>query len=143
MSSPTRPPRAASGAPIEHRRSTATAAAGLPFSDAVRIGDVLFVSGQMGIPPGKMQLVPGGIAAEARQALQNMRQVLEASGSSLDHVLKCTVFLADMAEWAAFNEVYVAYFGEHLPARSALGASGLALGGRVEIECVAAVAALE
>ena len=115
------------------------ALAALPFSEAVRAGDLLFVSGQIGNAPGTLDLVPGGIEAESRQALENMRAILERHGSSLDRVVKCTVFLADMREWPAFNEVYRRFFARSLPARSALGASGLARGARVEIECVAAV----
>ena len=115
------------------------ALAALPFSEAVQTGDLLFVSGQIGNAPGTLDLVPGGIEAEARRALENMRAILERHGSSLDRVVKCTVFLADMREWPAFNEVYRRYFTRGLPARSALGASGLARGARVEIECVASV----
>ena len=111
----------------------------LPFSEAVRVGDLLFVSGQIGNVPGTLDLVPGGIEAEARRALENTRAILERHGSSLDGVVKCTVFLADMREWPAFNEVYRRFFTQSLPARSALGASGLARGARVEIECVASV----
>ena len=84
-------------------------------------------------------LVPGGIEAETRQALENIRSVLERHGSSMDRVIKCTAMLADMQEWAAMNRVYVEYFSTNLPARSAFGASGLALGGRVEIECLATI----
>ena len=125
---------------IERRRSAATAALNLPFSDTVRVGDTLYVSGQLGHRPGKLELVPGGMRAEARQALENMQAVLEAGGSSLAHVVKCTIFLADMADWPAFNEVYREFFAaEALPARSALGASGLALGARVELESIAVV----
>jgi 2-iminobutanoate/2-iminopropanoate deaminase len=115
------------------------ALAALPFSEAVRTGDLLFVSGQIGNAPGTLDLVPGGIEAEARRALENMQAILERHGSSLDRVVKCTVFLADMREWPAFNEVYRRFFTRGLPARSALGASGLARGARVEIECVASV----
>ena len=115
------------------------ALATLPFSEAVRVGDLLFVSGQIGNAPGTLDLVPGGIEAESRQALENMRAILERHGSSLDRVVKCTVFLVDMREWPAFNEVYRRFFTRSLPARSALGASGLARGSRVEIECVASV----
>jgi len=111
----------------------------LPFSEAVGIGDLLFVSGQIGNAPGTLDLVPGGIEAESRRALENMGAILERHGSSLDCVVKCTVFLADMREWPAFNEVYRSFFTHGLPARSALGASGLARGARVEIECVASV----
>lgn len=108
----------------------------LPFSEAVRVGNMLYLSGQMGIERS-MRLVPGGIAAETRQTMENIKAALERLGSSLDHVIKATVMLADMSEWAEMNEIYVTYFRTHLPARSAFGASGLALGGRVEIECVA------
>jgi reactive intermediate/imine deaminase len=110
----------------------------LPFSEAVRVGDVIYLSGAIGIDTGG-SLVPGGIVAETRQAMTNLRAVLERHGSSLDRVVKCTVMLADMGEWAAMNGVYVEFFPTNLPARSAFGASGLALGSRVEIECVAMV----
>ena len=110
----------------------------LPFSEAVRVGELLFVSGQLGNRPGTLELVPGGIAAEARQTMENVRATLERHGASLANVVKCTVFLADMAEWRSFNAVYLEFFApDRLPARSALGASGLALGARVELECVA------
>lgn len=115
---------------------------GLPFSAAVRAGDMLYVSGQMGVVRGGetgLELVPGGIAAETRQTLANMRDVLERHGSSMDRVVKVTVMMADMAEWPAMNAIYVTHFAKHLPARSAFGASALALGGRVEIECIATV----
>jgi 2-iminobutanoate/2-iminopropanoate deaminase len=111
----------------------------LPFSEAVRVGSMLYVSGQMGTDATMKSLVPGGIEAETRQALANMRAILERHGSSLDHVVKCTVMMADMREWPAMNAVYVQHFALHLPARSAFGASSLALGGRVEIECIATI----
>jgi 2-iminobutanoate/2-iminopropanoate deaminase len=82
--------------------------------------------------------VPGGIQAQARQALENIRASLEANGYSMRDLVKCTVMLADIGEWAAFNEVYRTFFTPPYPARSAFGASGLALGARVEVECVAA-----
>jgi reactive intermediate/imine deaminase len=111
----------------------------LPFSDAVRVGHMLYLSGQIGTDQ-TFALVPGGMKAEARQTMENVRRVLERHGSSLDRVVKCTVMLADMGEWGAFNEVYVGYFRrERLPARSALGVNGLALGARVEVECWATV----
>ena len=110
----------------------------LPFSEAVRVGSMLYLSGAMGISDAGT-LVPGGIEAETRQALANIRSVLERHGSSMDRVVKCTVMLADMQEWAAMNRVYVEHFSANLPARSAFGASGLALGGRVEIECIATI----
>ena len=114
-------------------------AAQLPFSDAVRVGDMLYLSGKIGNLPGTLQLAPGGIQGETRQTLENIKASLEKYGSSLDEVVKCTVFLADIAEWGAMNEVYVTYFTANPPARSALGTSGLALGARVEIECLAAM----
>lgn len=120
-------------------RSPDPALASLPFSEAVRYGDLLFLSGQIGNVPGTLALVPGGIEAEAAQALENMRNILTRHGASLDSVIKCTVFLADMAEWPTFNTIYTRCFGTALPARSALAAAGLALGARVEIECIAAV----
>ena len=111
----------------------------LPFSEAVRVGNMLYLSGKLGNIPGSMQLVEGGIQPETRQTMENIKATLEKYGSSLSEVVKCTVFLADIAEWGAMNEVYQTYFPTNPPARSALGASGLALDGRVEIECLATV----
>jgi len=124
---------------IEFLNSPEMEALGLPFSQAVRAGRILFLSGQLGITPGTTDLVEGGIAAEAKQALENAKAILERNGSSMDRVVKCTVFLADIRDWPEFNEVYVQYFSGTKPARSALAASGLALGARVEVECVAVV----
>ena len=123
--------------PAEFFTSPGTAALSLPFSEAVRAGDFLFLSGQIGNAPGKLELVPGGIGPEATQALENVRAALERRGASMDDVVKCTVFLADIRDWPAFNAVYRNFFPRHFPARSALAASGLALGARVEVECVA------
>lgn len=112
----------------------------LPFSQAVRVGDVLYLSGALGIAPGKMELMPGGIEAETRQTMENIGAILRAKGLSFDDVFKCTAMLANMDEWPAFNRVYVTYFKpDRLPARSAFGASGLALGARIELECWAYV----
>jgi reactive intermediate/imine deaminase len=108
----------------------------LPFSEAVRAGNILYLSGQLGTD-STGRLVPGGIRAETRQALLNIATVLERHGSSLDQVVKCTVMLADIGEWAAMNEVYVTFFRSHHPARSAFGTNGLALGARLELECMA------
>jgi 2-iminobutanoate/2-iminopropanoate deaminase len=108
----------------------------LPFSEAVRVGDMLYLSGQLGTD-STGRLVPGGIGPETRQALTNIADVLERHGSSLDQVVKCTVMLADIGEWAAMNEVYLTFFRSHRPARSAFGTSGLALGARLELECMA------
>ncbi len=107
----------------------------LPFSAAVRVGHMLYLSGQIGTD-GSFGLVQGGIKAETKQTMENIRRVLERNGSSFDQVVKCTVMLADMSEWGAMNEVYAIYFAkDRLPARSALGVNGLALGARVEVEC--------
>jgi reactive intermediate/imine deaminase len=125
---------------IEHFRPQAYIDNNLPFSAAVRVGDMLYLSGQIGIMPGTADLAAGGIGPETRQTLENIKTVAEKYGSSMDHIVKCTVFMADMAEWDAMNEVYVTFFADDkLPARSALGASGLALGARVEIECIALI----
>lgn len=123
---------------IEFIRSHGNKAAGLPFSDAVRVGDLFYLSGALGNVPGTLQVVPGGIEAETRQTMQNIARTLEQNGLSFDDVFKCTVFLADMKLWPAFNKVYVEYFKpERLPARSAFGVNGLALGALLELECVA------
>lgn len=132
--------RAADGAPIEYLNSGKVLPTTLPFSEAVRVRDTLYLSGQVGIAPGTMKLVPGGMKEEARQTMENIRTSLEANGFSMSNVVKCTVMLADISEWAAFNEVYRTFFTAPFPARSALGANGLALGARVEVECIAAVA---
>ena len=124
---------------IQFLNSPESKAMNLPFSEAVRVGDTLYLSGQIGTKPGTLELVPGGIGEETRQTLENIKSVLERHGSSLDHVVKCTVFLADIAEWPATNEVYRTFFTRSLPARSAMAASGLALNARVEIECIAVI----
>ena len=111
----------------------------LPFSEAVRVGNLLFLSGQIGNQPGKLELVPGGMPAEAEQVMRNIAATLERHGSKLGDVVKVTVFLADMKDWPAFNEVYRRHFPDHFPARTAAGANGLALGARVEVECIAAL----
>ena len=112
---------------------------GLPFSSAVRVGDLLFLSGQIGNLPGTRKLADGGITGQVRQTLENIKAVLAFAGSSLDRVVKCTVFLADIQDFAAMNAVYATYFPKDPPARSTVGASGLAGGARVEIECIATV----
>ena len=95
---------------------------------------MLYLSGQIGTDSAG-RLVPGGIRAETRQTLNNIRDIVTRSGSSMDRVVKCTVMMADMAEWPVMNEVYATYFPTHKPARSAFGATGLALNARTEIEC--------
>jgi reactive intermediate/imine deaminase len=111
----------------------------LPFSAAVVVDKMIYVSGQIGNDPATGALVPGGIKAETAQALKNIDAVLHGLGSSLDHAVKCTAFLADIQEWPAMNEVYVTFFPHHLPARSAFATAGLVRGARIELECTATV----
>ncbi len=106
---------------VEYLTSDATKALNLPFSEAVRVGDFLFLSGQIGNKPGTLELVEGGIVQETKQVLENIKRILEQNGSSLDQVVKCTLMLADIAEWGEVNKIYKTYFNENLPARSALG----------------------
>ena len=107
----------------------------LPFSDAVRVGDVLYLSGQLGVVDGKL---PDGIEAQTKQALENVGAILKRAGLGYTDVFHCTAMLDNMSDWPAFNRVYVTYFTPgRLPARSALGADGLALGALVEVECQA------
>ncbi len=117
--------------------SGAVLPATLPFSEGVRLGSLVLLSGQIGVKPGTLELVPGGMPAEARQTMENIRASLEANGLTMANIVKCTVMLADMSEWGAFNEIYGTYFAAPYPARSAFGTSGLALGARVEVECIA------
>jgi reactive intermediate/imine deaminase len=121
---------------IEYLKAPGTENMNLPFSSAVRVDKTLYLSGALGYDREKGALVDGGIQPETRKTLENIAQTLENFGGSMERVVKCTVFLADMAEWGAMNEVYTTFF-PNKPARSALGASGLALDARVEIECIA------
>lgn len=125
-------------ATITYHNMPGTEDLGLPFSSAVQVDNTLYLSGNLGNVPGKNELVSGGIEAETRQTMENIKSVAEQFGSSMDKIVKCTVFLADMQEWPAMNKVYRSFFSNP-PARSAFGASGLALGARVEIECIAVV----
>jgi 2-iminobutanoate/2-iminopropanoate deaminase len=126
-------------APIERFNSGRVLPASVPFCEGTALGGLVFLSGQLGNVPGTLTLVEGGIEAEARQALANILTVLQAQGLGLASLLRCTIMLADIGEWAAFNGVWREFFGEQpLPARSAFGCAGLALGARVEIECIAA-----
>ena len=122
---------------VEFLNSGKVYPAGVPLAEAVRVGDTLYLSGQIGIQPGTLKLVPGGIKEEAKQTLTNIKTTLEAHGYTLRDVVKCTVMLADIAKWGDFNEVYKSFFSEPYPARSALGANGLAVGAQVEVECIA------
>jgi 2-iminobutanoate/2-iminopropanoate deaminase len=108
----------------------------LPFSAAVRVGPMIYLSGQLGTDSAG-RLVGGGIGPETAQALTNVRALLAAQGSGMDRVVKCTAMLADMAEWPAMNVEYARHFPAGFPARSAFGTTGLALGARVELECLA------
>ena len=111
--------------------------AGVPLSEAVRVGNTLYLSGQIGVQPGSLKLVPGGLKEEARQTMTNIRTSLEAHGYSMKDIVKCTVMLADMSKWGEFNGIYTTFFTGQYPARSALGTTGLALGAQVEVECIA------
>ena len=122
---------------VEFLNSGKVYPAGVPLAEAVRVGDTLYLSGQIGIQPGTLKLVPGGIKEEAKQALTNIRTTLEAHGYTMRDVVKCTVMLADIAKWGDFNDVYKTFFSEPFPARSAIGANGLAIGAQVEVECIA------
>jgi 2-iminobutanoate/2-iminopropanoate deaminase len=112
---------------------------GLPFSSAVRVGNVLYLSGQIGNLPGTRQLADTGIAKQTQQTLENIKAVLTHAGSSLERVFKCTVFLTNIRDFEQMNAVYTTYFPKDPPARSTVAGSGLALGARVEIECLATV----
>ncbi len=131
--------QAATPAPVDYLNSGKVLPTGLPFSEAVRHGDTLYLSGQIGVVPGSLKIIPGGIKEEARQTMQNIKTSLEAHGYSMKQLVKCTVMLADMADWPTFNEIYKTFFTGNYPARSAFGANGLALGAKVEVECIAAV----
>jgi 2-iminobutanoate/2-iminopropanoate deaminase len=113
----------------------------LPFSEAVRVDNTLYLSGQVGLVPGSLKLVPGGIQEETRQVMTNIKTTLEAHGFTLRDLVKCTVMLHDIAKWGEFNEIYKTFFTGRFPARSALGANGLALGAQVEVECIAVAGA--
>jgi 2-iminobutanoate/2-iminopropanoate deaminase len=126
----------AAAAQPDFRQSRMDVEKGLPFSQSVQVGEVVYLSGQIGNRPGTLELVPGGMAAETRQTMENIRTALAARGLGFDEVFKCTVMLADMGQWPAFNEVYKTYFKPgRYPARSSFGASGLAVGAQVELEC--------
>lgn len=123
---------------IEYLDSGKVFPPGFPLAEAVRVDNVLYVSGMVGIVPGSTNLAPGGIEAETRQTMKNIQTALEAHDYSLNDLVRCRVMLADIAEWGTFNEVYKTFFSDHYPARAAFGASGLAVGARVEVECTAA-----
>ena len=129
FAAPTRPP-------VEHFSKPPLNGQPLPFSDAVRVGDILYLSGQIGI--GADGKLPDGIDAQTKQAMDNVGAVLMRAGVGYDRIFHCTAFLSDMKNWPAFNKVYVGYFPDgQMPARSAFGANGLALGALLEIDCQA------
>ncbi|HEV7687517.1 MAG TPA: RidA family protein [Acidimicrobiia bacterium] len=131
------PSRAENSPPVEHLNEDP--ASGAPFSDAVRVGSTLYLAGNLGLDKSG-KLVPGGITPEADQALQNLTHVLERNGSTLDRVGNCEVMLADIKERDAFNDVYKKYWAPgQFPARHAFGVTGLYLGARVELACIAAL----
>jgi reactive intermediate/imine deaminase len=119
--------------------SDSAKAANYPFSQAVQVDHTLYLSGQIGVDPASGKLVEGGIAAESRQTMQNIKDLLAEHGHAMGDLVKCTVMLADIKEWPAFNQVYRSFFEGNFPARSAFAGSGLALGARVEVECIAVV----
>jgi len=127
-------------ADVEYLQLPVYAGQDLPFSSAVRVDNMLYLSGVIGTDPNSATLrpMPGGVRAETQRAMEIIRDELETFGSSMDRVVKCTILLADIGEWAEMNEVYVTFF-DTPPARSALGANGLAIGAGVEIECIAAM----
>jgi 2-iminobutanoate/2-iminopropanoate deaminase len=113
-------------------------ASATPFSPAVRVGRELYLSGQLGLLPGTQTLAQGGVQAETRQAMRNIQAQLASSGYSMKDLVKCTVFLADMSDFPAFNTEYLSFLKQPYPVRSAVGVRSLAFNGRVEIECMAA-----
>ena len=124
-----------SGTEIEFYSSAETIKADYPFSDAVKIDNFIILSGVVGSIPGQETVVEGGIQAETRQALENIKNILEHYDLKMDNIVKCTCMIDDISEWGEMNEVYKTYFTSNKPARSAFGADGLALGAKLELEC--------
>lgn len=118
--------------------STAPAAKG-PYSQAIEWNGMLFVSGQVGLDPESLSMVPGGFEAEARQVFRNIEQILIAGGSDMNHVLRSTVYLADIGNFQRLNEIYAEHFGAHKPARTTFQAAALPIGAEIEIDVIAAV----
>jgi 2-iminobutanoate/2-iminopropanoate deaminase len=130
------PVRPAATPPLTLERVAMPGNLKVPFSAAVRAGPMIYLSGQLGTD-STGHVVPGGIGPETAQALRNIRALLAEQGSGMDRVVKCTAMLADMADWPAMNVEYARHFPAGFPARSAFGATALALGARVELECMA------
>lgn len=108
-----------------------------PYSQGIRVGDLIYTAGQAAVDPAVGKLIEGDIGAQTRRTLQNISAILDAAGTSLSKVVKTTVFLTDMTNFRAMNEVYAEFFPEHPPARSTVAVAGLPLGALVEIECIA------
>ncbi|MBL4580249.1 MAG: RidA family protein [Gammaproteobacteria bacterium] len=126
-------------ADTEYLKSSDPSMAELPFSEAVRVDNMLYLSGAIGTIPGSLDLAPGGIEGQTRQTMENISTLLQKYGSSMDKIVKCLIMIDDMQEWSRMNAIYVTYFDGHKPARSAFGANGLALGAKLEIECMATI----
>ena len=125
-------------AEVEYIQAPGAEELSLPFSTAVRVDNTLYLSGNIGNLPGTLSLAEGGIQGETRQVMENIKAALALADATMADIVKCTVFIEEMTDWPAMNEVYVTYFDKP-PARSAVGADGLALGALVEIECIAVV----
>jgi 2-iminobutanoate/2-iminopropanoate deaminase len=110
---------------------------GAPYNQAIRVGDLVFVAGQLGIDPGSGELAGASVEEQTEQIMRNMSAILEAAGSDLDKLVKTTVFLLDLADFSGMNEVYARHVGDRPPARSTIGISQLPSGARVEIEAIA------
>jgi 2-iminobutanoate/2-iminopropanoate deaminase len=110
-----------------------------PYNQAIKTGTFVFVSGQLGLDPQSGTLVADDVSEQTRQALTNLRNILQASGADLNNIVKTTVFLVDMADFAAMNAVYATFFGEKFPARSTIAVVALPKNGLVEIECIASL----
>jgi reactive intermediate/imine deaminase len=126
------------GEQIEYFSSQRNIDNNYPFSNAVRVGDLLFLSGEIGTLPNSSKLIQGGIKNETKQTMDNIKSSLANHNLSMNDLVKCTVMLADIKEWPTFNQVYKDYFPKHFPARSAFATNGLALNARVEVECIGA-----
>jgi 2-iminobutanoate/2-iminopropanoate deaminase len=124
---------------IEHYTTPENRPLNLPFSEAVRVGNTVYLSGQLGALPGSGRLVEGGIEAEAKQTMLNIESVLKHFNLNFENVVRCQVMLVDIKEWPLFNRVYKMFMKAPYPARSAFAGSGLALGARVEVECIAVI----
>lgn len=124
---------------VAHHEGTAVAGANLPFSKAVKVGHTLYLSGELGIDPSTNSLAPGGAGAETAQIFRNYERTLAEFGADLSDLVKCTVFLGDMADYGEMNAAYRAALPGPMPARSTVGVSGLAFNAALEIECIAAL----